>query len=39
MSRVPRVDKSKVWYLPAILKGMIFTFKKMCMNLLRRNTG
>ena len=33
MSRVPRVEKSEVWYLPAILAGLAFTFKKMLSNL------
>ena len=33
MSRVERKNKSSIWYLPAIFKGLAFTFKKMMINL------
>lgn len=36
MSRVNRKKKQSTNYLPAILKGLIFTFKKMLLNLFKR---
>ncbi len=37
MSRVQRKSNLKVWYLPAILKGLSFTFKKMLANLFGKH--
>ena len=37
MSRVQRAKKSTTWYLPPLIAGMLFTFKKMWTNLLSKN--
>ena len=37
MSRVQRKNRLAVWYLPSIIKGLLFTFKKMLSNLSGKN--
>ncbi len=37
MSRIKRTSAGSVWYLPAILSGLLFTFKKMLSNLFGKN--
>lgn len=36
MSRIPRPKRSRTWYLPPILSGLLFTLKKMFFNLFLR---
>ncbi len=37
MSKIKRPNRQHVWYLPALLKGLFFTLRKMVCNLFNKN--